>query len=227
MVVLYIGYFILYLSYVWVILSLYFRYIRICIHMFVNVIYMFTVVCWCTSCDLILGCTLSWESYHAYFLYMICYAIVAILIDLNSQKCINVSLFELVVTCIETDISVSSFSISLGFISIIKWLCCFLILGKLFNLNIQHSKKYNQHHLYIIFEKIPRFPCCGFVHTRIQCVTLKNKGRCFIFHSSGQEDIWIGVGYRNRGLKSLLLSFCARPFMYWWKMQCAFTRMVY
>ena len=56
---------------------------------------MFTVICWCTSYNMLLGCTKYWESCHAYFLYMICYYIVAIFIDMNLQKWINISLFEL------------------------------------------------------------------------------------------------------------------------------------
>ena len=50
-----------------------------------NVIYMVTAVCLCTSYDLLLCCATSWESYHAYLLYIICYAIFAILVDLHSQ----------------------------------------------------------------------------------------------------------------------------------------------
>ena len=83
---------------------------------------MFTEIGWCTSYDLLLGCNKSWESCHAYFLYIICYTIVAILADLHSKKWINISLFELVVTCIETHIFVPSFSIYHVFISIIKFL---------------------------------------------------------------------------------------------------------
>ena len=52
---------------------------------------------------------------------MICYAIVAILIDMNSQKWINTSLFELVITCIEAYIFITSFSIYHVFISIIMF----------------------------------------------------------------------------------------------------------
>ena len=48
LVVFYIGYFVLYISYVWVILPFYFHYICVFINMFVNVIYVFTAICWCT-----------------------------------------------------------------------------------------------------------------------------------------------------------------------------------
>ena len=56
---------------------------------------MFTVICWCTSYNMLLGCTKSWEACHAYFLFIICYYIVVIFIDMNFQKWINISLFEL------------------------------------------------------------------------------------------------------------------------------------
>ena len=109
------------------------------------------------------------------FLYMIYYAIDAILIDLNSQKWINISLFELVATCIETHILDPNFSISHIFISIIKFLYCLLLLGKLFTLNIQHSNKCIQHHISTIFEQICSFSCFIFRHTRLQHVTLKTR----------------------------------------------------
>ena len=48
--------------------------------MFVNVISVVTVICLCTSYDLLLGCATSWESFHAYFLYMNFYAISPILL---------------------------------------------------------------------------------------------------------------------------------------------------
>ena len=47
-------------------------------------------------------------------------------------------------------------NISYIFISI-TFLCCFLLLGCLFILNLQHFKSCNQHHLYNLFEKIPIF----------------------------------------------------------------------
>ena len=61
--------------------------------MFVNVISMVTTICLCTSYVPLLGCATSWESWHAYFLYIICYPIVVILVELHSQNCINISLF--------------------------------------------------------------------------------------------------------------------------------------
>ena len=69
----------------------------------------------------LLGWATYWESFHAYSLYIICYSVVVILIDPYSQKCINISLFELVVTGIETHIFVPNLSISHVFISIIKF----------------------------------------------------------------------------------------------------------
>ena len=57
--------------------------------MFVNVIYIFTAIRWCTLYELLLGCNPSWEACNAYK-YMICYAIVAILVDHNLQKWINI-----------------------------------------------------------------------------------------------------------------------------------------
>ena len=131
------------------ILILYCHYIRIWINMFVNIISMFTAICWCTSYYLVEVC-------HTYFLYMICCAIFTILIELHSKNCINTSFFELVFTCIETPIFVPSFSISHVFISIINFYV-FLLLGNIFTLNIQHSNTCNQHHLYTIFEKYPVF----------------------------------------------------------------------
>ena len=69
----------------------------ICVYnnMLVNVIPMVTVICLCTSYDPLLGYAISWESYHAYFLYIICHSIVAIHVDLHSEKWINTFLFVL------------------------------------------------------------------------------------------------------------------------------------
>ena len=116
-------YFVLYLSCVWVIPSLHRCYICVCINMLVNVISIAIVVFLCTSYDLILGCATYWESCHAFFLYIICYSIFIIIVYLHSQKWINISLFQLVVTCIETHKFVPSFSISHIFISNIKLFC--------------------------------------------------------------------------------------------------------
>ena len=109
----------LYISYVWVIITLYCRYIHNFINMFVNVISMFTAIHWCNSYYLLLGCAPSWEAFHAYFLCIICYFIVSILIDLNSQNWIHIYLFELFFTFIKTHILVPNFSISHIFPSII------------------------------------------------------------------------------------------------------------
>ena len=98
-------YSVIYLPCAWVVLPLRHFYICVCTNLVVNVIYM--------------------ESCHAYLLYMICYAIVAILVDMHPQKWMNISLFELLVTCIETHIFVPSLSICHIFISIIKVLFCF------------------------------------------------------------------------------------------------------
>ena len=120
-------YFVLYLSYAWVIPPLHYCYICDCINMFVNVISMVNAICLCTSCVLLLGFGASWESCNTYFLYIICYSVVVILIDLHSKNWINISLFELFFTCIETHIFVPSISISHIFISIIKFFCCFSV----------------------------------------------------------------------------------------------------
>ena len=55
--------------------------------------------------------------------------------------------FELVVTCIKTNIFVPTFSISYIFISIIRFFCCFLLLGHLFTWNIQHYTTLIQHNI--------------------------------------------------------------------------------
>ena len=49
-------YFVLYLSFVWIIPPLRHCYICVCINMFLNVIYMVTVICLCTSYNPLLGC---------------------------------------------------------------------------------------------------------------------------------------------------------------------------
>ena len=103
------------------------------------------------------------------------YAIVAILIDLYSQKSANISLFQLVVTFIETYIFVPSFSISNLFMSIIKVFCCLLLLGKLFTLNIQHSKICNQHHIDTIIDQVTSFSCFISGHTQLQCVPITTR----------------------------------------------------
>ena len=75
-------------------------------------IFMFTAVCWCTSKNILLGCTPSWWSCHKYLLHSICYTNYSILIDLHLKNWINMSFFELVVPCIETHINVSVVSYS-------------------------------------------------------------------------------------------------------------------
>ena len=78
-------YFVLYISFVWVNPSLRNCYICVCINMFVNVIYMVTAICLCSSYDMLLDCAIYWEYRRSYFLYIICYAIFSNLVDLNSQ----------------------------------------------------------------------------------------------------------------------------------------------
>ena len=82
---------------------------------------MVTAIFFCTFYRLQLGCATSWELCHTYILYNICYSIVVVLVVLHLQKWINILLFELIVTCIETHIFVPCFSISHIFISIIKF----------------------------------------------------------------------------------------------------------
>ena len=61
-------------------------FLHMCLHYdFVNIIFMFTAIWLCTAYDLLLGCVTYWESCHAYFLYIICYAFFSILVDLHSQ----------------------------------------------------------------------------------------------------------------------------------------------
>ena len=91
------------------------------------------------------------------------------------KKWINITLLVLVVTCIETHIFVPSFSISHLFFSTTNVFYCLLILGKLFNLNIQHSKTCIQHCLYTKFEEISSFSYFIFIYTWLQCVMLTTK----------------------------------------------------
>ena len=78
-------YLVLYLTCAWVVPPLCNCHICICINLFVNVILIVTAIFLCNSYDLILGCATYRESCHAYFLYIICCSIVAILIDLHSK----------------------------------------------------------------------------------------------------------------------------------------------
>ena len=146
---------------------------------------MVTEICLCTSYDPLLGCAISWESCHAYFLYIICHSIAFILIDRHSQKWISTFLFELFFTWIKTHIFVPTFSISHICISIINIFCCFLILGHIFTWNIQPYTKLIQHHIYTTFEKIFSFSCFIFSHMRLQRVTLTTRKCVFIFSLSG------------------------------------------
>ena len=102
--------------------------------------------------------------------YLLCH--ISILVDLHSQKWIIIWLFELVVIWIETHILVPDISISHIFLSKIKVFCCFLLLGQLFTLNIQHYEKFIQHHPYTIFEQISSFSRFIFSHTRLQGAAL-------------------------------------------------------
>ena len=91
-----LWYFILYLSGAWVIPPLRHCYIYAGINMFVHDIYIFfTVICLCTSYDIILGCVTPWEYCHAYFLHINCYAIFAIL-DWPTFKIVNQHIFVLI-----------------------------------------------------------------------------------------------------------------------------------
>ena len=102
-----------------------------------------------------------------------------------------------VVTCIETHIFVSNFSIYHIYISILKVFCCFSLLWNLLAFHLKHSKKFSQHHIYTIFEKI-LFSCFFFGHTRRQCVTLTNGEGVFIFHLSSKEVYCIVIGSSNK-----------------------------
>ena len=116
-----------------------------------------------------------WNISMHFFCIYIFNAIFAIFIDLNSQNWINILMFGLVVTCIETHILVTNFSISHKFPSVIICFFCFLLLGHIFPLNIQQSKICIQHNLYTIFDKMSIVSCCVFSHTRIQCMTLTTR----------------------------------------------------
>ena len=180
-------YFVIYLSCAWVIPPLRHCYICVCINIFVNVICLVTEIFFCTSYYRLLGCSTYWEQCHKYFLCIICYSIVFILVDLHSQNWINTPLFELIVTCIETHIFVTNFSISHILISIIKLLYCFtLIFGQIFTFNILHPNTCIQHNIYTIFEQISSFSCFVFIHTWIQregggCYDKCGPIRCYSF----------------------------------------------
>ena len=132
------------------------RCIRIFINMSVYFIYMFTSIFGCASHDLLLGCTPYWKYFHEVFCILFFMPLFPLSLTC-SQKCINISLFELVATCIETRIFVPSFSISHEFVSIVKFSCYLLLLGQLFASNLRHSKICIQHYLYTIFQKISSF----------------------------------------------------------------------
>ena len=126
---------------------------------FVNFISMVTEICLCTSCYLLLSCTNYWESWRAYLQYIICYAIFSILVDLHSRYWINIYLFELFVTCIETHRSVPKSLISHIFVSIINfsfvsYYYSVVILNWIsapITWNIEHSNAHIQHHIYTTF----------------------------------------------------------------------------
>ena len=94
-------FFFLYLSCALVIPSLHHCYIFDYTIMFVNIISKLTTICFCFPPIRYTFCLCS---RLVYFLYMICYSIFAILIELHSKHWINISLFELVVTCSEKKI---------------------------------------------------------------------------------------------------------------------------
>ena len=88
--------FVLYLPCAWVIPQLINCYICVDINIFVHVIYMVTEIFFCTSYGMLLGCATSWEYFHAYFLYINCYAIFPYLLTYihNSEStyiCLNYS----------------------------------------------------------------------------------------------------------------------------------------
>ena len=150
-------YFFLYLSCSWVITPLHHCYICVCINIFLNVIYMVTAIGLCTSYDMILGCATSWASYHAYLLYIIGYFIsLSSLICMHNSgltyRCLNYMSHAL-----KTHIFVPCLSISHIFISIIKFFRCLLLLGQIFNWNLQHSEPHIQHHIHTILDKINIF----------------------------------------------------------------------
>ena len=123
-------------------------------------------------------------------------------------------------------ISVPNFSIYHIILYILKFLCCFLILGQLFTLNLQHSKKCIQHRIYTIFDQIYSFSLFIFIHTHLQRVTLITRKGIFIFHISNQEVVWIGIVSNDKvQMHNRFLWF--QPWRYWRKMQCMFPRVEY
>ena len=166
---------VIYISYVWFILTLRLNSIFVFINTSVNSIPVSTLICLYNSYFLLLCCALYWEGCHAYFLDIICFVTAAVIVDLHPQKWINTSLFV-------THIFPTNFSVFHIFISIFEFFCFSLVVWKLFNLNLQHSKTCNQHHVYTIFKKIDIFTCFILIYTRLQRVTLTTMESVLIFY---------------------------------------------
>ena len=101
--------------------------------------------------------------------------------------------------------------------------CCFLLLGKIFNLHLKHSQTskkimYLRKHTVLMPNTQP-YAAPKFDTNR--------KGRCFIFHIWVQEDFWIGIGSINQVLKAPPLSYHALPCRDWWNGWCNFTKVGY
>ena len=125
--------------------------------MFVLIVRMFTEIRLWSLYNLLLVCTSSWEYFHIYVLYMI-YSATS---SPSSLKCIHTSVLALV--CLYLPFScrmhwntyLRSHFLNISYIfSSIEVFCCFLILLQIFTFHLQHFKKFNQHHIYTIVEKI-------------------------------------------------------------------------
>ena len=149
-------FFVLYLSCDLFIILLHCRCIYVCINTFVNIIFMFIAIYLRILYDLLLGCTTSWKYCRIYFLYMI-YSTIVSPYQLAFIHYIWLApifkFYHLVIASIETHWFVPNSSIYHIFCSPL-FFCCLIILGKLYTFNIQHSKTYNQHHIYFVFDQI-------------------------------------------------------------------------
>ena len=116
LVVLHSDNLVLYLSCVWVILPLCCCYIHVCINMFMYIISMIKVKCLRTLHNLLLCYYLYWGSLSCMFNYLFCHCWHTnwpefIIVD----QYLFLWIYHWVITCIETHIFVSSFSIAHAF----------------------------------------------------------------------------------------------------------------
>ena len=126
-----------------------------------------------------------------------CIFLAVIFVDLHSQKWINISLFELVVTCIEILIFLPCFSISHIFISIIKNFCYLsLLLGHIFTSDIIHPKTCIQYAIYDrVHPKTPPFSARHLIWVNYKVV------------SQFSQPILLSFSYLNSVRHSLVINF--------------------